>query len=188
MEYGFYHPAHGYWQAIAVSQDVYTVIVEPERIEIDDDDEMIIVPAITRETTQLAELLASYPDGTIQVPLKPGPDYELQGNEWVYVEPVPAPNPVPPMISRRQFYDGLVAVDRITKSEALAAMKTGTIPSALQTVLDGMTDDDARYKAEMKLIGATDFGRDDPLVMVFAISQGMSEADVDQFWRDCYSL
>lgn len=135
-----------------------------------------------------AVLLLSYPTGTIQVSLKPSADHEWQDGQWVYYEPEPVPEPVPATISRRQFYDGLAEAGRISKAEALAAMKTGAIPVALQAILDGMTDDGARYKAEMKLIGATDFMRDDPLVMVVAITQGMSEAEVDQFWRDCYAL
>ena len=32
---------------------------------------------------------ATYPEGTTEVPLKPGADYERQGGEWVYVEPAP---------------------------------------------------------------------------------------------------
>jgi hypothetical protein len=36
------------------------------------------------------EVLKSYPEGTEEVPLKPGPDYERQDGEWVYVAPVPS--------------------------------------------------------------------------------------------------
>lgn len=42
------------------------------------------------EPTQ--EILASYPEGTIEVPLKPDADHDWQDGEWVYVPPtVPAP-------------------------------------------------------------------------------------------------
>lgn len=54
MEYGFYHPERGYWQAI------------------DGDAET---------------LLSAYPDGTVQVPLKPGANHEWQDGAWVYVPP-----------------------------------------------------------------------------------------------------
>lgn len=33
------------------------------------------------------DLLPTYPEGTVQVPLKPGVDYEWQDGAWVYVEP-----------------------------------------------------------------------------------------------------
>lgn len=41
-----------------------------------------------------AEERASYPDGTIEVPLKPSPDHVWESGEWVYVEPEPEPDPV----------------------------------------------------------------------------------------------
>lgn len=101
---------------------------------------------------------------------------------------VPQPLPVPETISRRQFYQGLAVTGKISQAEALAAIKTATLPTALQAMLDGMTDDDARFEADMLLSGASDFNRSHPLVMVFAIAQGMSETDVDEFWRLCAGL
>lgn len=88
MEYGFYHPDRGYWQAIGVSTDSITIIVEPERVEVDEEGNETVIPAVTRETTQLAELMSTYPEGTVQIPLKPGADYEWQDGEWVQVEAV----------------------------------------------------------------------------------------------------
>jgi hypothetical protein len=37
-----------------------------------------------------AEILATYPEGTIEVPLKPGADFEWVGSSWVATPP-PAP-------------------------------------------------------------------------------------------------
>lgn len=92
--------------------------------------------------------------------------------------------PVPEIISRRQFYEQLEIDGLISQAEALAAMKTGTLPAALQAIVDGMADADAKYDAEMKLVGATDFFRSSSLVMVFAIVIGWDEARVDKFWID----
>ncbi|WP_142851036.1 DUF4376 domain-containing protein [Telmatospirillum sp. J64-1] len=50
MEYGFYHPDRGYWQATGE------------------------VPEDIRE---------SYPEGTIEVPLRPSPHHEWKDGEWV---------------------------------------------------------------------------------------------------------
>lgn len=102
----------------------------------------------------------------------------------ITIRPAPPP-PVPVSVSRREFYQGLAAAQKITKDEALAAIKTGTIPAALQAMIDGMTDEDAAFKAECLLAGASDFERDNPLVMIFAIKEGMSEKEVDDFWRLC---
>ena len=35
------------------------------------------------------EILGTYPEGTVEVPLKPGADYEWDGSEWVSVPPAP---------------------------------------------------------------------------------------------------
>lgn len=35
-------------------------------------------------------ILDGYPEGTIEVPIKPGQDYEWQGDEWVLIPPDPA--------------------------------------------------------------------------------------------------
>lgn len=49
----------------------------------------------------LEDLLPTYPEGTINVPLKPDADHEWQDGEWVYIAP-PAP-PVPDLVTARQF-------------------------------------------------------------------------------------
>ena len=35
-------------------------------------------------------ILDTYPEGTVEVPLKPGADYDWNGSEWVHVLPDPA--------------------------------------------------------------------------------------------------
>ena len=86
-EVGFFHPEQGYWQVVGASDAPITIIVEPERVEVGPDGESVTIPAVTRQSTQIAELLASYLEGTVQVPIKPGANYEWDGEEWVYVEP-----------------------------------------------------------------------------------------------------
>lgn len=53
-------------------------------------------------------ILADSLEGTIQVPLKPGVDYEWQNGEWVYVEPTPI---VPDRVTANQFGKQLAALD-----------------------------------------------------------------------------
>lgn len=185
MECGFYHPDRGYWQAIGVSTEPYTIIVEPERVEVDEEGNETIIPAVTRETTQLAERMATYPEGTVQVPIKPGADFEWQDGEWVAV--APAPPPVPEEISRRQFYQSLALAEFISKAEALAAMD-GILPAPIQAIVDGIADENDRFSAAMLLKGASTFQRSHPLVAVFALAQELSEAEVDDFWRLCAGL
>lgn len=46
------------------------------------------------------EILAEYPEGTVETPLQPGPDHTWNGTEWVYTAPPPPP---PADLSRAQF-------------------------------------------------------------------------------------
>ncbi|WP_226552985.1 hypothetical protein [Celeribacter naphthalenivorans] len=46
------------------------------------------------------EVRATYPEGTVQVPLKPGADYHWQDGEWVFVVPAP---PAPADLSPARF-------------------------------------------------------------------------------------
>lgn len=41
-------------------------------------------------STPSEEVLASYPPGTVEIPLQPGGDYVWNGSEWIYA-PVPTP-------------------------------------------------------------------------------------------------
>lgn len=122
------------------------------------------------------------------------PEFLAEIEPFDFPAPVPPPlpepevEPVPQEISRRQFYQGLEVIGKISKVEALAAIKSGAIPAALQAILDGMTDPDAVYEADCLLSGASTFNRQNPVVLVFAIVQGMTEADVDEFWILCFGL
>ncbi len=48
------------------------------------------------------DILAGYPEGTVQVPLKPGANHDWNGTEWVYVEP-PALSDEERTLSPRRF-------------------------------------------------------------------------------------
>lgn len=95
------------------------------------------------------------------------------------------PEPVPHSISRKQFYMGLERDGKITKAEALAAMKLGVVPARVQTIIDGILDEAAAYEIEMNIIGANDFYRDNIFVDVFALFEAMTDDEVDEFWRMC---
>lgn len=41
------------------------------------------------DDTPSAAYRAKYPDGTAEIPLKPGPNYEWDGAAWAYVAPAP---------------------------------------------------------------------------------------------------
>jgi hypothetical protein len=96
---------------------------------------------------------------------------------------VPPPAPVPGSISDRQFFQQLAVVDTITQADALAAVKVGTIPSALQGFVDAITDPAEKFAANMLLAGATVFERNHPLTDAIGAAQGMTSNQVDDFFR-----
>ncbi|MQV12204.1 hypothetical protein GHL01_00395 [Sinorhizobium meliloti] len=85
-----------------------------------------------------------------------------------------------PDISDRQFFQQL-AVEYISESEALAAVATGTLPGAVETIVINMPPRD-QFAARMLLSGASSFERNHPLVGIFASTLGMDDAQLDTFW------
>ena len=100
----------------------------------------------------------------------------------VFVLPPPLPGPVPAVVSDRQFFHALAISSLITEAEALAAVRTGDIPAALQAVIDAMPESD-RFHATMLLSGAVEFRRDHPLVEAVRLARGMTDAAVDDLFR-----
>jgi hypothetical protein len=73
------------------------------------------------------KLLATYPEGTIEVPLKPGTDYEWQDGAWVHVEP---PVAVPDRVTSRQFKLQLLASGLLDQVEAWVAAQDQAVQIA----------------------------------------------------------
>lgn len=96
--------------------------------------------------------------------------------------------PRPGTISDRQFFQGLALQSFITEAEALEAVKTGVLPAALETIVAGIADPAAQFAARMILSGATMFERDHPMVATIGAAQGMTDAQIDDFWRFCATL
>ena len=94
---------------------------------------------------------------------------------------------VPQTISDRQFFQQLAIAKVISQEEALAAVKTGDIPSALSGFIAALPDA-ARFNAEMLLSGATLFQRAHPLTDAIAAAQGMTPEQVDEFFRQAAKL
>jgi hypothetical protein len=94
---------------------------------------------------------------------------------------------VPQTISDRQFFQQLAIAKVISQEEALAAVKTGDIPSALSGFIAALPDA-ARFNAEMLLSGATLFQHAHPLTDAIAAAQGMTPEQVDDFFRAAAAL
>ncbi|NTF80857.1 hypothetical protein G6K88_07770 [Agrobacterium rhizogenes] len=94
---------------------------------------------------------------------------------------VETPQLVPDVISDRQFFQQLAVAGMTTDAEALAAVKTGDIPEAMETFIDALPTDQ-QFAARMVLCGATQFARNHPLVEQFGVANGMTSAQVDDLW------
>lgn len=101
-----------------------------------------------------------------------------------YVPPAPS---VPQGISDRQFFQQLAVTGIITEAEAVAAVSTGTIPAALQALVDTLPAD-ARFGAVMLLSGAVTFSRSHPLTEAIGAAHGMTQEQIDELWSAAFKL
>jgi hypothetical protein len=133
----------------------------------------------------------SVPDGYILV-AETDNHLEIGGtySNGVYVPPPAAPSPiagVPQVISDRQFFQQLAVEGIVTQDEALAAVMVGTIPAALQVLIDAMPADQ-QFNAKMIVAGGTTFERSHPLTIAIGTAYGWTSAMMDAFFTAAYSL
>ena len=93
-----------------------------------------------------------------------------------------------PDITDRQFARGLWGEGIITYPECEAFVGQGTIPAALQRLIDALPDDDTgaptpRKEAVILITGLTLYRRQSPLVAEIAQGYGWSPAEVDAKFR-----
>lgn len=97
-------------------------------------------------------------------------------------DPYVAAEVVPESISDRQFFQQLAAQGVITQEDALAAVKIGAIPAALQQVIDGLPPGQ-QFGASMIVSGATIFQRHHPLTIAIGAASGWTADQIDAFFR-----
>lgn len=127
------------------------------------------------------------PEGKVATGRFLKPDGDRPEWEVAYVDapppPEPGPEPVPEVISDRQFAQALAKQGVITKDEALAFVKRGEVPDALQAVIDSIEDPENRFDLDMAVSGATTFERSNPSTVVLAAALQWSAEQMDDLWR-----
>lgn len=119
-----------------------------------------------------AEILATYPEGTIEVPLKPGADHDWIGGAWVH-NPPPPPTPeearaaLPP-ITRRQL--------------RLTLVRNGISLSDVTQAIAAMPDGLAKEEAQIEWEDAATFERLHPTLLAIADGLGLTPEQVDDLW------
>ncbi len=120
---------------------------------------------------------------------------------WLTAGNTPAPAPVlavavPMVITDRQFFQQLASTPKpgatdgstiITQADAIAAVSTGTVPSAMQPLINGLPAAE-RFAATMKIAGATQFNIADPITLAIAAAYGWSQAQLEAFWTAAANL
>lgn len=118
-------------------------------------------------------------------------DYVIAGNAGEiapYIDPEPEPEPIPNEISRRQFFQQLSVLDIITRTEAMAALQDGTIPSPLMSIIDSLPTEDDKFNAQMLIVGAQTFNRTHPLAEIVRQAMQWTIEQKDNFWFEAFKL
>lgn len=114
-------------------------------------------------------------------------EWEAQDNVIPPYVPPEVVEPAPEEISDRQFFQELANREIITEEEALAAVMTGTIPAAMQAMIDALPEEQ-QFPATMLVSGATTFHRRHPLTGLIGILGSWDDAGLDKLWRDAHAL
>lgn len=93
----------------------------------------------------------------------------------------------PETISDRQFFQQLAILGLISQEEALAAVKTGDIPQAMQVLVNQLPQEQ-QFAAQMLIAGATQFNRSHALTAVIRTLFGWTSEQTDNFWRAAFLL
>ncbi len=125
-----------------------------------------------------AETLATYPAGTVEVPLKPGANFDWVDGEWSAIAPPPASVPD---LSFAQLMIGLVSEGWITTAEGEAWL-TGTLPAPVLALI-GTLPAAQQFPAKARALRPTIVERTDPLVSALGAAQDKTPEQLDDFFR-----
>lgn len=118
------------------------------------------------------EELATYPEGTIEVSIKPGSDYEWQNGGWVYVEPIPPTQEearaLMPAISKRQL--------------RLTLVRNGISLLELDAAIQGMGDE-----AVIEWQDSSEYRRLHPLLNQVAAQLSLTQEQIDTMWQQAFT-
>ncbi len=125
-----------------------------------------------------AEVAATYPAGTVQVPLKPGPAFMWNGTAWVA-----AADDTPPttQITFAQLLIGLVAEGWISEAEGDAWL-TGTPPAPVLALIAQLPEAQ-RFAAKARAVRPSVVLRNDPLVVALGAMQSKTPEQLDTFFN-----
>nr|DAU76361.1 MAG TPA: hypothetical protein [Caudoviricetes sp.] len=132
------------------------------------------------------EILIGYPDGTVEVPLKPGQDFDWIDGQWVSVPPPPAP--VPQELSLVQFIVGLTENGWITKDEAKNWLSVTSLPVVVENAIaslptTGPGNSDPHLRARARALRPSSIQRNNELLAMMAQIKGATDEQLDDLFR-----
>lgn len=113
------------------------------------------------------EILESYPEGTIEYPLKPGNNYKPVNGGWIYVEPEPVPVVMTP-VTRRQL--------------RLTLVRNGISLASVEALIASMPDGMQKDEAQIEWQDAQTFEREHPTLLLIAQALDLPPGKVDELW------
>lgn len=117
--------------------------------------------------------LADYPEGTIEVPLKPSVDHAWQNGGWVYIEPQQLTpeelRALMPALTPRQFRDALIDAD--------------IMPDQVTAAIAQISDEKQRAKAMNAWEYPTQFTRTDMLIDQIGAMFSLTPEQIDVMWN-----
>lgn len=116
---------------------------------------------------------ATYPDGTVEVPLKPGADYEWNGTEWVHVLPDPA--------------EALEA-ERSTMVASRFQAKAALHAAGLLDQVETMIADSGDPMLQIAWAEAVEYRRTSPTILAMAQALNLSPEQVDDLFRHAMTI
>lgn len=120
-----------------------------------------------------ADILGSYPAGTVLVPLKPGAGHTWTGSTWAAPVPVAPVVVVPQVVTRRQARQALLLAGKL---------------ALVQPAIDAMPDALQRGMVQIEWEDSLEFQRTRPTLLALAAAIGMTAQDLDTLFTQAAQL
>lgn len=191
MEKGWFHPDRGYWQTVGLDPASHVIRYLPlppedqwprlpksewptpplEEWPLDEDGKPYnpgpLDPGPQRPARVPVYMIETYPEGTIEVTLKPGFGYEWIDGEWV-----------PP--SSEQIRETMGTISPRQLRHGLLSIKV--YEEDIDAIIAAIPDEDERRRADIDWRTADEYERTHPLVVSIGETIGQTPEQVDSLW------
>lgn len=125
------------------------------------------------------EILNGYPEGTVEVPAKPGANHQWNGVAWVFVEPSASEISAKKLATPLEPYQFHAMVDIIEGNGR---------PLNITSLINAIPDVASKAVARSKYAHAKSFLRNDPLVAGLSAQAGLTASEMDAYWLQALEL